>query len=558
MTTSLTEIEVLVVDCQSTGARPQHGALLELGWCRARASHDEPPPVTAHLLALPDGTRIPRAVTRITGITQRHLVDAVPVEHAYRELLASAATVPPLAEGHTPAVIHYASYERAWLAHLDSELGDADTVSLDVMCTHEIAKRLLSLPRQGLRPLAGYYGFAPDLVRRCEGHVAATAHVWRHLVRELAALGVGTWTELADWLRDTPPVSRKQRVQPMDRKKRLALPDRPGIYRMLRTNGDVLYVGKATSLKKRVNSYFTKRRGHNERTMEMLSQARDLAVTVTETTLEAALLETDLIKAESPPYNVQLLGETRDAWFSTTDLSGAATLPDDTFRVGPLPSRFALSSYASLRALLAFGATPTPDSMARAMAMPRAFAPDEPVFREGVALFASRYALDRVTHPALMRLSKRLLALSRGGLLDEGETVEGERSWDAPRVARHLERVVMQAGQLIRRSRWLLLLSEASVSWQMATPVRRLLVVEKGRVTARALLPVEAAPPPPPGAHRGRQSRQASFDIAVYDRLRVLSTELKRISAENRQVDVRLSERVILSGASLTRLLEAI
>lgn len=558
MSTALTDIEVLVVDCQSTGARPEHGALLELGWCRARASHDAPPPVTAHLLALPAGTPIPRAVTRITGITARHLVDAVPVEHAYRELLASAAHVPPLAEGRTPAVIHYASYERAWLAHLERELGDADVVSLDVMCTHQIAKRLLALPRQGLRPLAGYYGFAPDLVRRSEGHVAATAHVWRHMVRELAARGVGTWTELGEWLRDTPPVSRKERAQPMDRKKRLALPDRPGIYRMLRSNGDVLYVGKATSLKKRVNSYFTKRRGLNERTMEMLSQARDLAVTVTETTLEAALLETDLIKRESPPYNVQLQGETRDAWFSTTDLRAAATVPDDTYRVGPLPSRFALTSYAALRGLLALGEAPTPENLGRAVAMPRAFAPDEAVFREGVTLFATRYALERLTHPTLMTLSKRLALLSRAGLLDEGESAEGERSWDAPRIARHLERVVMQAGQLIRRARWLLLLSEASVSWQLATPVRRLLVVEKGQVTARALLPVEAEPPPPPGAHRDRRSRQASFDIAVYDRLRVLSTELKRIAGENRQVDVRLGERVILSGPSLARLLEAV
>ena len=39
----------------------------------------------------------------------------------------------------------------------------------------------------------------------------------------------------------------------MSRDKRLALPDRPGVYRILRSNGDLLYVGKATSLKRRVN-----------------------------------------------------------------------------------------------------------------------------------------------------------------------------------------------------------------------------------------------------------------------------------------------------------------
>ena len=60
----------------------------------------------------------------------------------------------------------------------------------------------------------------------------------------------------------------------MPREVRLSLPDAPGIYRMLRTDDSVLYVGKAASLHHRVNSYFRKQNGIPERSLEMLSQAR--------------------------------------------------------------------------------------------------------------------------------------------------------------------------------------------------------------------------------------------------------------------------------------------
>src|SRR5919204_406602 len=89
--------------------------------------------------------------------------------------------------------------------------------------------------------------------------------------------------------RDAP--KGRRRVWPMPRDVRLALPEAPGIYRMLRTSGDVLYVGKATSLRHRVNSYFRKQTGIAERTLEMLSQARGISVEVMPSALEAALFE---------------------------------------------------------------------------------------------------------------------------------------------------------------------------------------------------------------------------------------------------------------------------
>jgi hypothetical protein len=58
----------------------------------------------------------------------------------------------------------------------------------------------------------------------------------------------------------------------VDRIKRLEFPNRPGVYRMLSQSGQVLYVGKATSLKSRVNSYFRGQKGRDRKKLEMLAQ----------------------------------------------------------------------------------------------------------------------------------------------------------------------------------------------------------------------------------------------------------------------------------------------
>ncbi|MEM9810464.1 MAG: excinuclease ABC subunit UvrC [Pseudomonadota bacterium] len=83
------------------------------------------------------------------------------------------------------------------------------------------------------------------------------------------------------------------------------LPLRPGVYRMLNKDGDVLYVGKARSLKSRVSNYATLN-GHSNRIARMIAETASMEFVVTDTETEALLLEANLIKQLRPRYNVLL------------------------------------------------------------------------------------------------------------------------------------------------------------------------------------------------------------------------------------------------------------
>jgi excinuclease ABC subunit C len=83
------------------------------------------------------------------------------------------------------------------------------------------------------------------------------------------------------------------------------LPNGPGVYRMLNESGDVLYVGKARSLKKRVSNY-AQGRGHTNRIESMVRLTANMEFITTRTETEALLLEANLIKRLRPRFNVLL------------------------------------------------------------------------------------------------------------------------------------------------------------------------------------------------------------------------------------------------------------
>ena len=559
MSGSLRELEVLALDCQAGGSTPAYGDMLELGWASCTAA-GLAGPVRSRWIVPRTARPVPWAVRELTGWSEACVADAVDEREAWAELRAETARVARgAAPAAVPTVIHFARFELAFLRDVCDRLDGGARLPLDVVCLHAIAARLFpELPRRNIRALAGYLGHSPANGRRAAGHVEATAFIWSAVLPLLERAGVESWSALKQWLDAPAPATRPRharRVYPLAAERRAALPDRPGVYRFLRRNGDVLYVGKATSLKKRVAGHFKGRGPVTERGLELLTQVHDVSPIETPSLVEAALLESDEIKRLDPPYNVQLRAADRCAWFASGDLRHATPGPDDAHRIGPLPSARALEPLAALIAI-AEGAVPTRALSAAALAVPSVFAPERALFDEGFAIFRAEHLAERAGDDRNQTAGQRLAATARALWLLRGRAnAEPERDdadpseWDLARVRRRLTRSLVQTGLLARRARFLPLLAHAIVAFrEREMSGARALVIAAGAIHDRCDLANVAEiagmtrfPDAPPHAPRDRQT---CFDAAVYDRMRILLTELQRVRSEGGDVALRIGHHV--------------
>jgi DNA polymerase III subunit epsilon len=561
----LSELAVWVADCQTTGASPAHGVVLEIAWGLARADRPEVQQAESYWVALPAGSRVSARVRQLTGYDEATARTTLEAEEVWRRLRASM--------GHgasVPAAIHFAKFELAFLQDWALRFEPASGFPVNAVCLHAIATRLHpDLPRQSLRALAGFLGHGLDLTRRSAAHVEATAFIWHKLARQLGERGVDTWEALMGWLAAPKPLRSgpKRRRFPLPSARYRGLPDAPGVYRFVRENGGLLYVGKAASLKRRVSGHFTAGSATTPRALEMLTQISDIVVTPTASVLEAALLENEEIKALAPLYNLQLTSD-GGTWFSNSRLDSVARAPGAEHRLGPLPSTFSVRAVGAILAL-ASGAEATPALRAAAVEAWERWAPDAAAFASGFDPFVAAHDL----HGSRVQLQKRLRELARG-LLEAARAPGGAEekasagaapaeedvppsldAWDGERVRRHLERAVAHGHQLLERARWLCLIADSVVIFREPGSERpRRLLLRHGQVIEASDL-AEHPALPGPFEVRPLRERQAAFDRSLYDRLRTLTTELKRIQRDGGSAAVRVGRDRWLCDAALRRAL---
>jgi excinuclease ABC subunit C len=131
------------------------------------------------------------------------------------------------------------------------------------------------------------------------------------------------------------------------------LSSHPGVYQMLDEDGKIIYIGKASNLKKRVSSYFSGRQ-QDVKTSALVKQIKDIVITVTNSENEAVLLECNLIKTHRPRYNVLLRDDKSYPYivithhhFPRIDLYRGTRKKNATY-FGPYPSSLAVRETINL------------------------------------------------------------------------------------------------------------------------------------------------------------------------------------------------------------------
>ncbi len=565
---SLQNLEILAVDCQTTGANPDKGHLLEVGW-GVGCSYGPSGRVESHLVRLPEGGELPRAISRLTGIERADLKQAIPRLEVWGRLLEAGRQV-ELINGRIPLVAHFARFEKSFLDHLRLECEPDLAPPFRFICTHEIARRLLpDIPRRGIRPLSGYFGHSLPECKRARSHVNATVLVWRFLVDLLARnRGIETVDDLLGFLRERPPARGSRWDYPLSREKRLAISEKPGVYRFKGGDGRVLYVGKASCLNKRVNSYYRKRRAA-DKILELVSQVRDVEVTPTPTALEAAVMEAEEIRLLDPPYNHALRDRGQSVWFFSTDLSRSGGEADRGHSIGPVLHREGLAGVRLLHTLLSFPLRPIADEsvLARDLGLDRdRLEPGK--IAEGLAVLAEGHQEARppAMPASLLALGSRIrrerLAEEQVSPKEPTEPTEPDepdqslQPLEAEDVARSLESFLSGAARSSRLARWLILLSDAVLVWEVngngGATGRRYLTIEQGVTVGSGDAGIRGerdAAPGPRSSDATSLTRRRRLDRPAYDRLRVLNTEIRRLVTNGRSVSITLG----LSGRRLEK-----
>lgn len=522
---------VFFLDLQTTGAKPDNSYILEMAYGSQYAE------TQSFLVEQPPEYEIPRRIQIITGVKPSDMKDAVPFPEAMKRLLHFIKTISKL--DNVVCVIHFAQFEKPFLAAAFESI-HAD-MPFTILCTHDIAKRLLpNLPTRGIKGLSGYFGYDAGELKRSASHVDATKVIWSKLIETLEEKEVTTFEELQNWFIATPKAKKTKYEYPLPKEKRLDLPKVPGIYRMLNFQGEVLYVGKATSLRDRVNSYFRGQKNRDPKKLEMLTQVYDLRVTPCATPLEAALMETDEIKRLNPRYNISLKTARRSLAFFDKEFVSVSTTPDEFHTIGPFSNAMVFESMMKLSLYLNTiykdGGLPDADLFFEEL--------DPQLLKDGFEVFCLRHNLAPESFTSVRsmiamgliwqrRYDKELseseeaeLELQEVDLDDNSEIEEEVEEFNdlitVDDLADKFERHFMRIARAYMRVRKINRMLNADIEFSIANRAKRVLQVRNGIIHYT-----------PKDHYDDSENSWKDHSVETYDRMTVLLTELERIRSQN-------------------------
>ncbi|MGC8972188.1 MAG: exonuclease domain-containing protein [bacterium] len=284
---SIWDLEYIIVDFETTGSLAPIDRIIEVG--AVLFSRGEIIDYFSSLVH--PGRSIPPFITFLTGITPEMLRSAPPPEVVIPKLM-------DLVKDRI-FVAHNARFDLTFLNYELERLG-LPKYQGDVLCTLNMARRILNLSKRGLDSLAEYFGIEIIHRHRAVYDAEATALILDRMLKILNSEGIFTWEDLQRRL------DGSYKVPPNFLKLKYILeevPHNPGVVLFLDASGDVLYITKSKDLKNKLSNYFYIQEGISQSRQELLKNTTSLEYIITTTEFEAYLLEKELLQMLEPKFN---------------------------------------------------------------------------------------------------------------------------------------------------------------------------------------------------------------------------------------------------------------
>lgn len=334
-----------VIDVETTGINPWKNRITEIGIVKIKGGEV----IAEYEKLVNPGQFIPHEITSLTGITNEMVHNKPPFEEIAGEVLSFI-----FSEGEN--IVFGGHNVRFDYGFVNCALQRAgyNKLTIPSICTARLARRLSrSLPSKSLSALSRHFNISIKRRHRALDDAKATAVILTHFIEQLLTeYETGTLDELLAYqfrkVYDTGRLSARFKKLKVHLKN---IPKEPGVYYMYNKNKEIIYVGKAKSLKDRVRSYFYHNTSHSTKVRKLVRYVHSISWETTGSELSALLLESRTIKTHKPGFNTAITSY-RKFPFIKIDVQRAypriqkvyEILPDGAKYYGPFASTFTVNA----------------------------------------------------------------------------------------------------------------------------------------------------------------------------------------------------------------------
>lgn len=282
-----------IIDVETTGLSARYNNIIEIGIVKVSNLKITD---SFHTMINP-GRAIPYYISQFTGITDDDVYNAPFFEDAADDILNFISE--DIIGGHN------FSFDKSFLKRELLYAGKGLLYNKDI-CTLKLARRMHpNLRSRSLSSMCKYYKLHNENSHRALSDAKVTAQLLIRMIEDLRdKYEINTLEELINYHKKPAAKEKSNRIKHSLREDVAVLPQAPGIYYFLNSKNDIIYIGKAKSLKDRINSYFSP--AAQRKAKKIVQQAARIKIEMTNTELTALLMEAESIKLVNPRHNTQL------------------------------------------------------------------------------------------------------------------------------------------------------------------------------------------------------------------------------------------------------------